>query len=121
MRTARSSANDTRRAGYEHASWEVEGYHSTTRKGTAMAQTKADRQEAAKKGAATRERNRTREESKERGTKAAATRQGNQAADSAQQAKRSAVGGIKSAARSAGDAAKQAGKSVATRSKTKKD
>ena len=39
-----------------------------------MAQTKADRQEAAKKAAATRERNRTRAESQERGTTAAATR-----------------------------------------------
>ena len=76
-----------------------------------MAQTKADRQAAAKKGAATRERNRTREESQERGTKAAATRQGNEAAADVEQAKqsaRSAGGGLKSAARSIGDAAKQA-------------
>ena len=78
-------------------------------------QTKADRQAAAKKAAATRERNRTREESKERGTKAAATRQGNQAAESVDRAKqsaRSAGGGLKAAARSVGDAAKQAGSSV---------
>ena len=87
-------------------------------------QTKADRQAAAKKAAATRERNRAREASKERGTKAAATRQGNQAAESVDRAKqsaRSAGGGLKSAVQSVGDAAKQAGKSVATRSKTKKD
>ena len=87
-----------------------------------MPQTKADRQEAAKKAAATRERNRKREESQERGTKAAATRQGNQAAASADKAKQSvgaAGGGLKSAVRSIGDAAKQAGKSAATRSRTK--
>jgi hypothetical protein len=88
-----------------------------------MPQTKADRQEAAKKAAATRERKRTREESKQRGTKAAATRQGNAAADSVDQAKRSARtagGGLKSAVRSVGEAAKQAGKSVSTRSRAEK-
>ncbi len=47
-----------------------------------MTQTKADRQEAAKKAAATRERNKIKSESEQRGTKAAATRQGNAAADS---------------------------------------
>jgi GNAT superfamily N-acetyltransferase len=88
-----------------------------------MAQTKADRQEAAKKAAATRERNKEREKSSERGTKGAATRQGNEARAGAQQAKQSAsgaVGGLKSAARSLGDAAKSAGKSASTRSKTGK-
>jgi hypothetical protein len=61
-----------------------------------MPQTKADRQAAAKKGAATRQRNRTRAESRERGTKAAATAQGNRASasvDTAKQSAGSAVGG----------------------------
>ena len=80
-----------------------------------MTQTKADRQEAAKKAAATRERNRTREESKQRGTKAAATRQGNAAGESVEQAKqsaRSAGGGLKSAVpirRRGGQAGRQVG------------
>jgi hypothetical protein len=86
-------------------------------------QTKADRQAAAKKGAATRERNRTRAESSKRGTKAAASAQSNRASanvDDAKHSASSAVGGIVSAAKSLGDAAVQAGKSVATRSKTKR-
>jgi len=86
-------------------------------------QTKADREAAAKKAAATRERNQKRAKSQEAGKKGAATRQGNEAAASAQQAKQSAssaVGGLKAAVRSLGDAAKSAGKSVATRSKTGK-
>ena len=85
-----------------------------------MAQTKADRKAAAKKGAATRERNKTKAKSQTRGTKAASTRQGNAATDSLHQAKRAAggaVGGLTSAAKHAGNAAKQAGKSVATRAK----
>ena len=87
-----------------------------------MPQTKADRQAAAKKGAATRERNRTRAESQERGTKAAATAQGNRAAGHASPGE--AVGGLRrrraeSAAKSLGEAAKQAGKSAGTRSKAK--
>jgi hypothetical protein len=57
-----------------------------------VAQTKADRQAAAKKGAATRERNATRNKSQEAGTKAAATRQGKAAADSGRDAKRAASG-----------------------------
>jgi hypothetical protein len=59
-----------------------------------------------------------RERSATAGTKAAATRQGNAAAGSAQKAQQSAgsaLGGLKSAAKSVGDAAKQAGKSAATR------
>jgi hypothetical protein len=86
-------------------------------------QTKADRQAAAKKAAATRERNRTRAESSQRGTKAAASAQSNRASanvDDAKHSANSAVGGIVSAAKSLGDAAVQAGKSVATRSKTKR-
>jgi hypothetical protein len=88
-----------------------------------MPQTKADRQAAAKKAAATRERNKKRAQSQEAGTKGAATRQGNEARAGAQQAKQSANGavhGLKSAVRSLGDAAVSAGKSVATRSKAGK-
>jgi hypothetical protein len=85
-----------------------------------MAQTKADRQEAAKKAAATRERNRTRSKSSIRGTKAASSRQGNAAADSFGDVRR-ALGNagdeLVSAAKSAGAAAKEAGKSAATRAK----
>ena len=97
---------------------------TTPDKGTDMApQTKADRQAAAKKGAATRERNRTRAESSKRGTKAAASAQSNRASanvDEAKHSANSAVGGLVSAAKSLGGAAVQAGKSVATRSKADK-
>jgi hypothetical protein len=85
-----------------------------------MAQTKADRQAAAKKAAATRERNRIREESEERGTKAAASRQSNVAIASLEQARRtagSAAGGFVSAAKQVGTAATEAGKSAATHAK----
>jgi hypothetical protein len=85
-----------------------------------MTQTKADRQEAAKKAAATRERNQTRSASQERGTKAAASRQQNVAADSLAEARKGAekaVDGVTSAARSLGTAATEAGKSVLTRAK----
>jgi hypothetical protein len=85
-----------------------------------MAQAKADRKAAAKKGAATRERNRTKAKSQKRGTKAASTRQGNAAVQSLDQAKRAAggaIGGLGSAAKSVGTAAVEAGKSVATRAK----
>ena len=88
-----------------------------------MAQTKADRSAAAKKAAATRERNKVRSESQTRGTKAASTRQGNAAAESLDQAKRaagSAIGGLTSAAKAAGNAAKEAGKSVATRGRARR-
>jgi hypothetical protein len=85
-----------------------------------MPQTKADRQAAAKKAAATRERNKTKAKSQARGTKAASTRQGNAAAESLDQAKRAASGaisGLATAAKHAGTAAKEAGKSVATRAR----
>ena len=110
----------TQQASVSHAADRVAERRRTLDRGAIMPQTKADRQEAAKKAAATRERNRTREESKERGTKAAATRQGNAAAASVDQAKqsaRSAGGGLKSAVKSIGEAARQAGKSASTRSK----
>lgn len=83
-----------------------------------MAQTKADRQAAAKKGAATRKRNKLKAQSQSRGKKAASTRQSNAASESLHQAKQAAgtaVGGLTTAAKSVGEAAKQAGKSVATR------
>jgi hypothetical protein len=83
-----------------------------------MAQTKADRRAAAQKAAATRKRNKIKAESKARGKKAGATRQGNAAAESLGQAKRTASGavsGLGTAAKSVGKAAKQAGKSAATR------
>ena len=89
-----------------------------------MPQTKADRQAAAKKAAATRERNRTREKASERGTKSAASRQGNEARAGATQAKQSAnsaLGGVTSAAKSLGGAAVSAGKSVATRSRGRQE
>ena len=83
-----------------------------------MTQTKADRQAAAKKAAATRERNQVKEQSQERGRKAGASRQRNAAANSLGQAKQAAgtaVGGLTSTAKAVGEAAVQAGKSVATR------
>jgi hypothetical protein len=83
-----------------------------------MAQSKADRSAAAKKGAATRERNRKKAESEAAGKKAAGTRQGREAADSVNQAKRTARGamsGAASAVRLAGQAAKQGGKAVASK------
>ncbi|MGI8593243.1 MAG: hypothetical protein ACR2ML_02570 [Solirubrobacteraceae bacterium] len=80
-----------------------------------MAQTKAERQAAAKKAAATRKRNQSKARSQTAGKKAAATRQSNEAADSAKQAGGSAVLGLAGAAKSVAHAAKQAGKSVASR------
>lgn len=85
-----------------------------------MTQTKSDRQAAAKKAAATRERNRIKDESQNRGTKAAASRQSNAASDSLGQARtavNTAAGSLVSAARHVGDAAVEAGKSVATRAR----
>ena len=85
-----------------------------------MPQTQADRKAAAKKGAATRERNRTKAKSQARGTKAASTRQGNAAVESLDQAKRaagSAVGGLTSAAKATGNAAVEVGKAVVTRAR----
>jgi hypothetical protein len=83
-----------------------------------MTQTKADRSAAAKKGAATRQRNAQRTRSQTAGTKAAATRQGRTAASSANEATtavKSAARGLTGAAKAAGDAAKNAGKAAATR------
>ena len=83
-----------------------------------MAQSKADRSAAGKKGAATRERNRKRVESEAAGKKAAGTRQSREAGESASQAKGAAKGamsGAASAVRLAGDAAKQGGKAVASK------
>ena len=85
-----------------------------------MTQTKADRQAAAKKAAATRKRNEIRSDSKTRGTKAAASRQQNNAVDNLTQARNtveSAAGGAVSVAKNVGTAAVEAGKSVATRAK----
>ena len=85
-----------------------------------MPQTKADREAAAKKAAATRKRNEIKDESSDRGEKAAATRHRNAASDSLGQAKQAAgtaVGGLTSAAKAVGDAAKHAGKSVASRAR----
>lgn len=83
-----------------------------------MAQTKADRSAAAKKAAATRERNQIREESSERGHKAATSRFQRQAQDSVKDARRaasSAASNAGGAVKSVGDAAFKAGKSVASR------
>ena len=87
-----------------------------------MAQTKADRSAAAKKAAATRERNQRRDQSHVQGKKAASTRQGRAAENAAGQAvtqvKRAAggvVGGTKSAVRLAGTAAVEAGTAAASR------
>ncbi len=85
-----------------------------------MTQTKADRQEAAKKAAATRERNKIKSESEQRGTKAAATRQGNAAGESLSQAREavgSAAGSLAEAVRHVGTAAVETGKSVTTRTR----
>ena len=88
-----------------------------------MPQTKATRQAAGKKAAATRKRNQAKANSQEAGKKAAASRQRNQAASEAQDAKSaagSAVLGVASAAKSIFGAAKQAGKSVASRTRAKR-
>lgn len=81
-------------------------------------QTKADRQEAAQKAAATRKRNQTRDSSREAGRKAAATRQQNDAIEAAKQARRdvdNAFSSLGSAVKSSREASFLAGKSVATR------
>jgi hypothetical protein len=81
-------------------------------------QTKADRQAAAKKAAATRERNQVKTRSQQAGKKAASTRQKNNAGDALGQAKSTAKGavtGLGNAAKLVGGAAIEAGKSVATR------
>jgi hypothetical protein len=82
-----------------------------------MPQAKADRSAAAKKGAATRQRNQQRTQSAEAGKKAAGTRQKHDAQESAHQAKKAAKGafsGVESSARYAGNAVLQAGKAAAT-------
>ena len=71
-------------------------------------QTKADRQAAAQKAAATRKRNETRENAQLRGRRAVATRRRNEARDRLTDARKSAssaVSELGSAARSIGDAA----------------
>jgi hypothetical protein len=83
-----------------------------------MAQTKADRKAAGQKAAATRKRNQTRSTSSTRGKKAASTSQARTARSSASDAKSGVnqpVGQLTTAAKAAGTAAKEAGKSVATR------
>jgi hypothetical protein len=83
-----------------------------------MPQTKADRSAAAKKAAATRQRNAQRTESHVAGKRAASTRQGQQAHRAAQQAQSSVssvVTGAKSAVKFAGRAAVETGKAIATR------
>ena len=85
-----------------------------------MTQTKADRSAAAKKAAATRERNQVRAESQTQGIKAAATRQSNAAKDGFSDARRtvgSAAGGLVSAGKSAGNAAVDLGKSAVNRAR----
>jgi hypothetical protein len=81
-------------------------------------QTKADRQAAAQKAAATRKRNAKRESNQEAGRKAAATRHQKDAIKAAKRARKDAGNGLAnlgSAARSARDATVSAGKSVTTR------
>lgn len=84
-----------------------------------MAQrTKADRQAAAKKAAATRQRNQVRARSQQQGHKAASTRQKNEAASALDQATSTAKGAVSSlgnAGKLVGTAALKAGKSVANR------
>ena len=91
---------------------------ATTTKNSASSETKADREAAGKKAAATRERNEKRETSQEAGRKAASTRQRNDAVKAAKRARKEAgdgVGKIVTAGRSVGEAAVLAGRSVATR------
>lgn len=89
-----------------------------------MAQrTKADRQAAAKKGAATRKRNEQRIKSATAGKKAAGTRQGRAAGDalgSAKSAVGSAAGSLKAAGGATGRAVKEAGKAASSRAKATK-
>jgi hypothetical protein len=77
--------------------------------------TKADRQAAAKKAAATRQRNQVRARSRQQGHKAASTRQKNEAASALDQATsraKGAVTGLGNAGKLVGTAALKAGKSV---------
>ena len=80
--------------------------------------TKADRQAAAKKAAATRRRNQVRARSQQQGHKAASTRQKNEAASALDQATSTAKGAVTNlgnAGKLVGTAALKAGKSVANR------
>ena len=81
-------------------------------------QTKADRQEAAQKAAATRKRNEKRQESSHAGRKAAASRFQTDAVEAAKRARKEVEGAFSSlgtAAKSAREASVSAGKSVASR------
>ena len=81
-------------------------------------QTKADRQAAAKKAAATRKRNEVRNRSSQSGHKAASTRQKNEARSALDQASTRAKGaatGLGNAGKLVGTAAVEAGKSVVSR------
>ena len=80
--------------------------------------TKADRQAAAKKAAATRKRNQVRARSQQQGHKAASTRQKREAASALDQATSTAKGAVTSlgsAGKLVGTAALKASKSVANR------
>src|SRR5688572_29271510 len=94
-------------------------YESDTKELKQMAtQTKADRQAAAKKAAATRKRNEIRRESSDAGRKAAATRLRDDAAKSVKRARKdlnTAAGNVQSAAKSAGEAAVKTGRSLTAR------
>jgi hypothetical protein len=82
-----------------------------------MPQAKADRSAAAKKAAATRQRNQQRLQSQEAGRKSAITRQKRDAQESAHEAKKAAKGalrGVEASARFAGNAVVQAGKAAAS-------
>lgn len=81
-------------------------------------QTKADRQAAAQKAAATRKRNEVRSRASQNGKKAASTRQANEARSALDQASSKAKGAFTSlgnAGKLVGTAAVGAGKSVVTR------
>jgi hypothetical protein len=81
-------------------------------------QTKADRQAAAKKAAATRERNQVKARSRQAGHKAASARQRNEAASALDQAAsraKGAVTGLGNAGKLVGTAALKLGKSLANR------
>ncbi len=81
-------------------------------------QTKADRQAAAKKAAATRERNQAKARSRQAGRRAASSRQRNEAAGALDQATSRAKGaftGLGNAGKLVGTAALKLGKSVVNR------
>ena len=81
-------------------------------------QTKADRQEAAQKAAATRKRNETRDNSRDAGRKGAATRHQNDAVKAVKKARKefgTAFSHVGNASKSTRDATVSAGKSVTTR------